>query len=162
MKHPGRHLCSPCLYLTLMVFSLAAGSSMAAEPPDLVEFSARQKLYQPVFFDHAMHLEIYSCNICHHHSTGDGPAQASCARCHENSPGATEVACSSCHLAEWAAPLQAESGAVVRYHIDIPLLKGALHLQCVGCHQAESGPTGCQECHPFTAEGRALFHQVDE
>jgi hypothetical protein len=162
MKHPGRHLRPLCLYLALLSFPLAAGSGVAVEPPDLVEFAAKQNLYQPVSFDHAMHLEMYSCNICHHHSTGDGPARESCARCHQNSPGSADVACSSCHLPEWSTPLTPEKGSAVRYHIDIPLLKGALHLQCVGCHQAESGPTGCRECHPFTAEGRAFFHQVDE
>jgi hypothetical protein len=164
MRPTYRPTTAIALFFALFLALAWPPGSTAREGPEQVELAVLQFLYQPVLFDHASHSEMYACNVCHHHTTGDGPAEPRCARCHQHSPAYEQVACSSCHRPHWPAgadlPQPAGSAAAPEYpayHIDVPLLKGALHLQCLGCHQAESGPTGCEECHPYTPEGRARF-----
>ena len=44
------------------------------------------------------------------------------------------------------------------FHIEKPGLKGAFHLNCVGCHQEMEGPTGCEECHTMSETGEKRFN----
>jgi hypothetical protein len=128
------------------------------EPPESVVLDYLHELYEPVHFDHQMHSEMYDCCSCHHHTTGDGVANKTCERCHSGSVPLEDVSCSGCHqYKNTGTPSQAVPAKGPLYHIDKPDLKGALHLQCLGCHQSENGPTGCQECHEFTPEGRTRF-----
>lgn len=80
-----------------------------------------EKLYDPVTFSHGMHtLMAEDCATCHHHSE----------------PGQT-LACKECH----GSPFDPKN-------LNMPGLKGAYHLHCMGCHQEMgSGPLGCAECH---------------
>ncbi|PIE59123.1 MAG: hypothetical protein CSA32_05680 [Desulfobulbus propionicus] len=128
-----------------------------------VEIKALAHLYEPVIFPHAMHTEIAECQQCHHHTLGQEPLELRCARCHEQDQPAQSVSCQYCHSAE---PFSAEHvhKRMERdlYHIDKPGLKGAFHLNCIGCHEEEGGPTECQACHAFTQKGEQLFHVEDE
>lgn len=89
--------------------------------PEVLTLNTLEKIYEPVTFSHGMHTLITDdCAICHHHSE----------------PGQTP-ACKECH----DAPFDPKN-------LNMPGLKGAYHLQCMGCHQEmESGSTGCNECH---------------
>lgn len=127
----------------------------STDPPEEVVLGQLRDLYEPVLFDHQTHSENYGCSICHHHTTGESPEEAVCRRCHEDSPGTGEVRCSSCHKISYAAP---PSSVPPVYHIDIPRLKGALHLRCLNCHLNDGGPVGCLECHPFQEKGKSRFY----
>lgn len=148
------------LYLLLggMLCTFPATAMDIDDAPESVTIDYLQELYEPVTFDHRMHAENYACNGCHHHTTGDGPHNAVCGKCHATSPEVDDVSCSGCHTEKKTAPAPAADGtAGTVYHIDKPGIKGALHLQCLGCHTAEGGPTACQECHAFTSAGRKRF-----
>lgn len=128
--------------------------------PATVEIDYLVELYEAVPFDHGMHTDMYGCSSCHHHTTGDSPENDSCKKCHANSAATEDVSCSGCHLlnvAQTSSPSVKAATGNSLYHIDKPGLKGALHLQCIGCHQTESGPAGCLDCHDFTAAGRKRF-----
>ena len=86
----------------------------------IFEYSRLEKIYEPVIFSHGMHtLVADDCATCHHHSE----------------PGQT-LACKECH----GAPFDPKN-------LNMPGLKGAYHLQCMGCHKETGGPRGCIECH---------------
>ncbi len=147
-------------YLLLggMLCTFPATAMDIDDAPESVTIDYLQELYEPVTFDHLMHAENFACNACHHHTTGDGPHKEACAKCHANSPEVDDVSCSGCHEQRKTAPTPtANVGNSTIYHIDKPGIKGALHLQCLGCHTEEGGPTECQECHAFTPEGRKRF-----
>ena len=129
------------------------------EPPAEITLDALADLYEPVVFDHATHMESFGCSSCHHHTVGDAPVNQSCMPCHAHAEAVGQVACGACHKREWSdrATDAPKTPAPPVYHIDIPRLKGALHLLCLDCHRSQSGPTGCRECHPFTAAGRTRF-----
>jgi predicted CXXCH cytochrome family protein len=93
----------------------------AEKGPEILILGALEKRYEPVTFSHDMHtLMADDCATCHHHSE---PGQT---------PG-----CHECH----GAPFDPKN-------LNMPGLKGAYHLQCMGCHQEmDSGPVGCTECH---------------
>lgn len=146
--------------LVLMLCSFPAGAIAmeSDDAPTTVTIDYLQDLYAAVEFDHHMHAENYACNTCHHHTTGAGAQNERCAKCHADSGLADDVSCSGCHQRKEVTPTAlAKQPEKTVYHIDKPAIKGALHLQCLGCHQAEGGPTGCQDCHAFTAEGRKRF-----
>ena len=89
--------------------------------PDALIISHLEKKYESVMFNHNLHTEMTDdCSDCHHHSeSGDTPS------------------CTECH----GAPFNPDN-------LNLPGLKGAYHLQCMGCHKdLGSGPIGCNECH---------------
>lgn len=137
------------------------GTSLAMEAedaPEEVVIDTLANLYEPVTFDHLMHVDLASCEQCHHHTTGSAMERKECSRCHENDGEAETVACSDCHAAQRFAPAYLkELQDPRRYHIDQPGLKGAYHLGCLGCHREQEGPTGCQDCHQMTETGQKLF-----
>lgn len=149
----------PLLVIALL-FGMA-GFAGAVDEPDSVVLDSLANLYEAVEFDHLMHTELgEDCSICHHHTTGTGPENDNCARCHANSPDNDVVACSQCHLAEpFAAEVLLEkSDNQLLYHKDKPGLKAVYHLNCIGCHEEIDAPTGCQDCHARTAAGDDFFH----
>jgi hypothetical protein len=88
--------------------------------PEIVTLSSLERRYEPVIFSHAMHTEMAeNCAACHHHS-----------------PSGQTPACRECH----GEPFNPKN-------LNMPGIKGAYHLQCMGCHQEISGPVGCTECH---------------
>ncbi len=130
----------------------------AGDAPESVTIDSLANLYGPVEFDHALHVEVTSCEQCHHHTTGGDVTDKNCARCHSTSGEADAVSCGECHEPDRFHEKYLESlEAPELYHIDKPGLKGAYHLNCVGCHQETGGPTGCLDCHTMTEDGEKLF-----
>ena len=153
-------------WLLLIILGIFPTGTMALDADDApahVTIDYLQKLYEAVEFDHQMHTEVSTCNTCHHHTTGDGPNNENCGKCHTNSAASDDVSCSGCHQIKDTAPSPlADHGKNNLYHIDKPGIKGALHLQCLGCHEKEGGPVGCQDCHAFTPEGKKRFVVMTE
>lgn len=144
---------------TILTAPTLAWSMDASDAPDTVTIDTMSKLYEPVEFDHAMHVDYASCQECHHHTTGDIVADPNCARCHHNHDENDVVSCSGCHVADrfnedYLKTLENPK----LYHIDKPGLKGAYHLNCISCHQITSGPTGCVDCHTMTEAGEKMFN----
>jgi hypothetical protein len=138
-----------------------AGLACAADEPESVVLDSLANLYEGVEFDHMMHTELgEDCSVCHHHTTGTGPENDNCARCHADSPENDVVACSGCHEANpfAAEVLQEKSENRLLYHNDKPGLKAVYHLNCISCHEEMDGPTGCQDCHARTAAGDEFYH----
>ncbi|WP_028585997.1 cytochrome c3 family protein [Desulfogranum mediterraneum] len=130
----------------------------ADDAPESVEIESLAELYQPVSFDHALHVEMADCVECHHHTTGQQPVDPNCLRCHAQSTETESISCEACHSAKRFYPEDLkERNQPELYHIDKPGLKGAYHLNCLGCHQQQGGPTGCQDCHALTKRGEQLF-----
>ncbi len=158
---PGKKMLQAAwaLGLGVMLLAPAGGLAMSADDaPESVEIDSLAKLYGPVEFDHAAHVAMAECSDCHHHTTGTGPAAPTCARCHEGKEEAESVSCYECHAAD---PFSQENLEKMEdpeiFHIDKPGLKGAYHLNCLGCHKELDGPTGCQDCHTMTEAGEKLF-----
>ncbi len=146
------------LFLLYCIFSTRGMAKESKQPPETVVIDYLCKLYEPVRFDHQMHGEMYDCCRCHHHTTGDGTAKKICGRCHGKTMRRSDVSCSGCHHhGKEAGATRKTSVIKYVYHIDKPDLVGALHLQCLGCHRSEDGPTGCRDCHKFTPAGRTRF-----
>jgi hypothetical protein len=151
------YILTPIVWLILSV--LPAASMDADDAPESVTIDCLQELYEAVTFDHQMHVDMYDCSACHHHTTGTGTQNENCKKCHASSAASDNVSCSGCHNYIKSVPAEVKNIKKDNfiYHIDKPDLKGALHLQCLGCHRSENGPTGCQECHDFTPAGRKRF-----
>ena len=157
MNRIGRAALIVLLTVWLVSPALPAVAMGVDDAPERVTIAYLTELYEEVAFDHAMHTDMFACSACHHHTTGETPADDSCSRCHANPEPADDVACSACHEWKQTGVAPASDGNSTLYHIDKPSLKGALHLQCVGCHEAESGPVGCLDCHSFTEAGKKRF-----
>jgi hypothetical protein len=93
--------------------------------PEILTLSRLEDKYEPVLFSHQMHtLVTEDCASCHHHSAaGQTPP------------------CNECH----GAPFDPKN-------LNMPGLKGAYHLQCMGCHKEMDAPVGCTECHAKKAK----------
>lgn len=147
------------LVVWIILCCLPVSGMDANDAPESVTIDYLQELYEEVNFDHQTHADMYNCSSCHHHTTGTGTQSENCKKCHAASVATGDVSCSGCHKNQISplTPAKKEMPETNNYHIDKPSLIGALHLQCLGCHRTESGPTGCQECHAFTQAGRERF-----
>jgi hypothetical protein len=153
------------LLLAVLALSMSASYPVAAscQPvPDTITLNENGKLFQPFSFNHAKHIQmIKECSDCHHHTTGTLVLDQNCIRCHQNSSPTKVVSCRGCHL---AAPFSPEALAEKRadprrFHLDKIGLKGAMHQNCIGCHQRQAaGPVGCQGCHPRSKAGDAFYN----
>lgn len=157
MKSIGKAAMTGLLTLWLVSSAPPVTAMEAEDAPESITIDYLQDLYEGVEFDHLMHTDMYPCATCHHHTTGDSTTDDSCIRCHANPETANDVSCSGCHEEKQTGKARISDGSNNLYHIDKPSLKGALHLQCVGCHQSESGPTECLDCHGFTPAGEKRF-----
>ena len=158
MKSIGKATIMASLTLLLMNPAMPVTAMDVDDAPESITIDYLAELYEGVEFDHAMHTDLYSCASCHHHTTGvSEELNDSCARCHINSEPSDDVSCSGCHENKQSETARTTIIKGNFYHIDKPSLKGALHLQCVGCHQSEDGPTGCLDCHDFTPAGKKRF-----
>lgn len=133
----------------------------ADDRPVSVQLSVMANLYEPVIFDHAMHVEITEskCASCHHHTLSTPASDERCVRCHNDNRGADKVACGDCHVAERFAAdyLRHLESSPLLFHVDKPGLRGAFHRKCLGCHTASGAPTGCQDCHRRNDKGDAFY-----
>ncbi|MEA3467272.1 MAG: cytochrome c3 family protein [Thermodesulfobacteriota bacterium] len=131
----------------------------ASDAPESVTIDIMSELYEAVEFDHLMHTDAASCQDCHHHTTGGEVTEPSCARCHRGNDESDSVGCSECHVTD---RFNADNVKALEdpelYHFDKPGLKGAYHLNCIGCHKTVDGPTGCQDCHTMTDAGEKMFN----
>jgi hypothetical protein len=132
-----------CLIIGGLLVSSAQVTAM--DGPDFVELETLVNIYEPVAFDHTMHVDVASCATCHHHTTGLPAEEESCLRCHKESKEADEVSCTGCHpVNQGRAILVRDAGL---YHMDRTSLKRAYHLNCLGCHTVMDAPSGCADCH---------------
>ena len=145
--------------LLLLLTLLLSVNVYAMDAPDSITIDVLAKYYEPVEFDHEMHIDLAEdCSACHHHTTGTGTTDLYCTKCHTEFKELDKVSCQDCHSAE---PFSAE--AIQRqsqqdlFHGDINGLKGAYHQNCLGCHKEQDGPVGCEDCHAKTEEGEKLF-----
>ena len=146
--------------LALFLLPVAQDTTRASEEPEEVEIGSLARLYEPVMFDHAMHLDVAdSCATCHHHTTGTPAEEGNCVTCHRDSEGAEDVSCQGCHTAEPFSPehIASREKSAQWFHVDKPGLKGAYHQNCLGCHAETGAPTGCQDCHARNQTGDAFF-----
>lgn len=122
------------LSLVLAVGLVAAAMAETPEPPqypDTVTIDVLNHWFTPVEFGHADHVDaVEDCSACHHDQEPD-----------------EIVACAECH-----------SVAFDPSEPELPDLKMAFHLRCIGCHQQEEGSLACVDCHARQAlpEGPAL------
>ncbi len=154
--------CNSALILIIFILSGVLSINQAAaleaeDAPDTVAISTLADLYEPVEFDHSMHVDLAECVECHHHTTGQQPAQDECLKCHANSKETDSISCADCHTAKRFYPEDLQHRDTDIYHIDKPGLKGAYHLNCVGCHSENDGPIGCEDCHAMNEKGKHRF-----
>lgn len=115
----------------------AAGGAPANKGPaniKLVPIAGTSKKQPATPFTHKAHYDDYSigCAICHHSvkAQGGGPTK--------------EYTCSSsgCHEAD-----KCNGASVGKKNTACPNFEDAFHMQCIGCHRKDGGPTKCKECH---------------
>jgi hypothetical protein len=152
-----------CGVFILLLFLCLCGGESGAEGPDTVELGSIAQYYEPVQFDHQMHvglIESNECAICHHHTLGTPVLDPICLRCHAGSGETDSVACRDCHPAKRfdASYLALLEEDIHLFHVEKPGLQGAFHQSCLECHKENGAPTGCQDCHARTAEGDKFFY----
>lgn len=130
---------------------------------DIVVLDDMAQYYEPVEFDHAMHVDSLgddNCAVCHHHSVGTPLVDENCKRCHANSKEPDSAACRDCHpIKRFSAEyLEEIEQNIDMYHTDKPGLKGAFHQRCLGCHVEMDVPADCEVCHARTDAGDKFFH----
>ena len=150
------------ILVTLLCFSPLQNFAAAGDGPDEVEIDSLTQLYDPVYFDHAMHEEVTEslCSICHHHTLGTEVENENCMRCHAESGETDETSCQGCHSskrfeADYLNKIDADN---TLYHRDKVGLKAAYHIRCMGCHEEMGVANGCQDCHSRTDAGDKFFH----
>lgn len=105
--------------IAVAAFTVFSALALAADAPDKVEIEILENLYEPCQFDHKLHTEAApECKTCHHKPEGQN------------------IKCVTCHK----VPFDKDNLAVIG-------LKGALHVQCMGCHKASGVKNDCQACH---------------
>lgn len=149
MPKKGKLLTSSLIIGTwLLIWTPCLWAMDAADGPDDIELLALTNIYEPVAFDHTLHVDVASCATCHHHTTGQPAEDENCLRCHKETGEADEVSCTACHPANpGRAEMVRASKDTGLFHIDRTGLKRAYHLNCLGCHREMDAPTGCQDCH---------------
>jgi hypothetical protein len=144
------------------VVLLCTGPCLAidqSDAPETVTIDILAELYGPVEFNHAGHTEMVECSDCHHHTVGTVTQRWNCKKCHNNPLEGDTVSCSDCHPQDrFSSKYLATLDDPELFHIEKPGLKGAFHLNCVGCHQEMGGPTGCEECHTMSETGEKRFN----
>ncbi len=142
--------------------SCLAQEQEAAEGPATIILDSLAEYYEPVEFDHGMHIEYLEndCAHCHHHTIGTpGTGTQNCKICHKYEPEAEIVACRVCHLAE---PFSVKGLAIAEeekklFHKGKPSLKGAYHQFCISCHEEVDGPYTCDGCHMVNDKGEQFY-----
>ncbi len=147
----SNHRPSPLTAITVIVLSfivLAPLTTESTEPPAQVLLGSLRNRYNGVDFDHQLHADYAACSECHHHTAGTPPTDPLCSGCHQAGEAGPAMACAACHPSQpYDAAAPERLSGENRYHIDIPGLQGAYHLNCLPCHDAVDAPTGCLDCH---------------
>jgi hypothetical protein len=138
------------IFLAILALGLCVAASVslgAGQMPGTVVLGGISDKYEPVTFDHAMHLNFMeSCGQCHHQHPR--ASSLTCQGCHsiekkvyrDSAAVSSFISCQSCHG-------QYDPGSP-----NMPGLKAAYHRTCFECHrgmgQLGQGPEGCtQQCH---------------
>ncbi len=105
-----------------LVVVVISSLALAQDPPSTIKIDRIENLYKASNFDHKGHVEVSdSCKTCHHtYKKGAGPVKP----------------CFDCHKAE----VDENNPEMIGY-------KGALHLQCMGCHKENGIDNSCVSCH---------------
>ncbi|OQY11837.1 MAG: cytochrome C [Desulfobacteraceae bacterium 4572_19] len=111
-------------YIIMAILLLTGVVCYAAFPPPAPDEKVRivfRNVAGKVLFGHQTHINDYDieCGTCHHNLEDGDDETYNCGECHET-----------------------ESDDE-----DVPNLTDALHSQCIGCHEEDSGPTECASCH---------------
>lgn len=136
--------------IAVCLFAFSTSPVPASGTAEIFELDTLGNLYGPVVFDHAMHMDIASCAVCHHHTTGTGldGEDGKCTTCHRESCTTCAVACRDCHSGNPdAADRLRESLETPGFHYDTTGLKRAYHVVCLGCHREMEAASGCEDCH---------------
>jgi hypothetical protein len=150
----------------IMLFSThCSGAEVVTtgQAPDRITIDFLANIYQPVFFDHDLHAGYAACVECHHHTAKTSATDPSCYVCHQSGGPKAPSSCRKCHpmnrfIAAYSSPPRHSSS----YHIDIPSLKGAYHLNCIDCHEViGTGPTDCIGCHKSTDKAERFYYTGD-
>ncbi len=118
----------------------ASGVYRREDIPETVVIKDLANHYEAVDFPHRRIVDALARDIQGNQLTVSfHPQGAVCQGCHHNSPASKKPPrCASCHGPAFDAenPLK-------------PSIKGAYHLQCMGCHKAMgmAKPSGCTDCH---------------
>ncbi|MFH1723743.1 MAG: sulfate respiration complex hexadecaheme cytochrome HmcA [Elusimicrobiota bacterium] len=109
--------------------------------PERVEIGLLSDRYEPAIFPHRKVLDALRRDVGKSElaKSFHGGENALCMGCHHAAPaGMRPAACGNCH----GKPLQGMDLAM-------PGLKGAYHLQCMGCHERMGlqKHNGCEACH---------------
>jgi hypothetical protein len=146
MRLKGKIFFASIIIGSLLV--ITPGFPSASDVPEIIELDGIGDIYGPVTFDHAMHMDVASCAVCHHHTTGMLSEDQRCLQCHTDSCTSCDVACIKCHSAcPGCADKVKESHESHLFHIDTAGLTRAYHIMCVGCHEIMDTVTGCEDCH---------------
>lgn len=122
---------------------------LAGELPDVIELNDFVAIYDPVEFDHAMHMDMTSCADCHHQTTGEPVENAKCQACHRESENFKNVSCNGCHPQDPVTAFIVKTGSEpILFHTEKTGLKRVYHMKCLGCHREMDVYNGCQDCHP--------------
>lgn len=159
MRGEWKKLCGVTVLLLMAGLPLQRGYAQ----PDTVELDSLVQYYEPVEFDHVMHVDMLgdnSCAYCHHHTVGTPLVDETCMRCHANGGETDSAMCRDCHpanrfSAEYLAEIEKD---IHLFHEDKPGLKGAFHQKCMGCHEEMDAAIGCEDCHARTDAGEKLYH----
>lgn len=159
MRSELKKLWGAALFLLMTAIPVQQGY---AEGPDSVELSSLAQYYEPVEFDHSMHVDMLgdkSCAVCHHHTVGTQLVDETCMKCHEYGGETDSANCEDCHpaqrfSAEYLAKIEKD---IHLFHEDKPGLKGAFHQRCLGCHKEMDAAIGCEDCHARTEAGDKLY-----
>ena len=146
---------------TLIVSALAligaVGVVAADGPPKVIEIKALANIYKVSTFDHEAHTGVAdSCRSCHHKPFGKPMA---CTECHEEPMEKKDFkheahweydSCASCHQVKSTRELACSSCHKIPFdekRIEVIGLKGAIHAQCMDCHQENGVDNSCTTCH---------------
>lgn len=156
------NVCTAVIMIFSTNFSNAEGITNG-QAPDHIDIDILANIYQPVSFDHDLHDSYAACVECHHHTTNASETDPSCKVCHRSGGPKAPSSCRLCHpVNRFKAAYLSSRKYSSSYHIDIPSLNGAYHLNCIDCHEAiGTGPTDCIGCHKFTDKAERFFYTGD-
>lgn len=142
----------------LAVAAIAVAGAVAADgPPKKLVIKKLVNLYGPADFDHEMHVSAADgCKSCHHKPFGKPMA---CSECHEEKMDRGDFdheahwefdSCDSCHQVKSTRELACSTCHKVPFDekkLEVIGLKGALHGQCMDCHEKNGADNSCTACH---------------
>jgi hypothetical protein len=124
MELKSEKIIAYCAAIALLVIGIVCYAALPEKPEDPIRIMF-QSTGGKVLFSHNIHTSEdyygFDCIDCHHYW--------------EEDPEVKPVLCTECHMIESDDE-------------DVPKRSDALHQQCMGCHEENSGgPVECTSCH---------------